>query len=112
MPIIKGANLALRFLLELCALAALAYWGFKTGRGPIAKIGLGIGTPLLAAVVWGTFVAPQAPVAVPWPLRLVLQVAIFGLAAAGLAATGHRTLAWAFGLAVVINAALMYVWGQ
>jgi hypothetical protein len=112
MPIIKGANLAVRFLLELCALAALAYWGFKTGTGPISKIGLGIGAPLLAAVVWATFVAPGASIQVPWPLRLVLQVVIFGLAVAGLAATGHRTLAWGLGITVVINGALMYVWGQ
>lgn len=40
---IKGANLALRFLLELCALIALAYWGFETGSGAIAKFALGIG---------------------------------------------------------------------
>jgi hypothetical protein len=57
LEVIKGANLALRFLLELCALGALGYWGFKTGGGLIAKIGLGIGAPLVAAVVWGTFVS-------------------------------------------------------
>ncbi len=49
LELIKGANLALRFLLELCALAAVGYWGLETGRGPIAKVGLGIGTPLAAA---------------------------------------------------------------
>jgi hypothetical protein len=59
MELIKSVNLALRFLLELCALAALAYWGFQLGKGLIAKIGLGIGAPLLAAVVWATLVAPQ-----------------------------------------------------
>ena len=31
LEVIKAANLALRFLLELCALGALGYWGFKTG---------------------------------------------------------------------------------
>jgi len=46
--ILKGANLVLRFLLELCALAALCYWGFKTGTGPISKAVLGIGVPLAA----------------------------------------------------------------
>ena len=33
LEVIKGANLALRYLLELCALGALGYWGFKTGGG-------------------------------------------------------------------------------
>jgi hypothetical protein len=112
LELIKGLNLALRFLLELCALGALGYWGFKTGSGTLAKIGLGICAPLVAAVVWGTFVSPQAPVALPGPLVLVLQVLIFGLAAAALASTGHRTLAWVFVVIVVINAVLMYVWGQ
>ena len=37
MAILKGAKLALAFLLELCALAALGYWGFHTGRGTLAK---------------------------------------------------------------------------
>lgn len=31
------ANLALALLLELCALGALAYWGVRTGGGPVTK---------------------------------------------------------------------------
>jgi hypothetical protein len=112
MEIIKSANLALRFILELCALAALGYWGFQTGQNVFVKIGLAIAAPLLAAVVWGTFIAPQAAVPVPVWAWLVLQVAVFGCAAAGLVATGHRTLAVVFVLTVVINGVLMYVWRQ
>ncbi len=56
MELIKGVNLALRFLLELCALGALDYWGFETGGGAVAKILLGIGTPLVAAVNYANFV--------------------------------------------------------
>ena len=48
---IKSANLALRFLLELCALVAFGYWGFQTGQGLLLKIGLGIGVPLVAVAV-------------------------------------------------------------
>ncbi len=112
LELIKSVNLALRFLLELCALGALGYWGFKTGSGLVAKIGLGIGAPLVAAVVWGVFVSPQAPVQLSGIVVLILQVLVFGSAAAGLVATGHRTLALAFVAIVVINAVLMYVWGQ
>jgi hypothetical protein len=108
----KGANLALRFVLELCALGALGYWGFKTGGGLMMKIGLGIGAPLVAAVVWGTFVSPRATVQLPGLVVLLLQVLVFGLAAAGLVVTGHRTLALVFGVIVAINAILMYLWGQ
>jgi hypothetical protein len=112
MEIIKAANLALSFLLELCALAALGYWGFQTGQSLIVKIGLAVCAPLVAAVVWGTFIAPKAAVAVPTWLWLVLQMVVFGCAAAGLALSGHRTLAGIFVLAVAINSLLLYVWRQ
>jgi hypothetical protein len=112
MEMIKGANLLLRFLLELCVLGTVGYWGFKTGGGMAAKIGLSIGAPLVVAVVWAMFVSPRAPVHLPPLLSLLLQVVIFGLAAAALAATGHRTLGFAFVAVVVINAVLKFVWGQ
>ena len=112
MEVIKGANLLLRFLLELCALGALGYWGFKTGSTTITKIALGVGAPLVAAVVWGVFVSPRAPVELSGLVVLLLQVLVFGSAAAVLVATEHRALAMVFGVIVVTNAVLMYVWGQ
>lgn len=36
--VLKNANATLAFLLELCVLVALGYWGFQTGQGTIAKI--------------------------------------------------------------------------
>ena len=112
LELIKGANLALRFLLELCALGALGYWGFKTGNTTIARIALGVGAPLVAAVVWAVFVSPQASVQLPGLVVLVLQVLVFGSAAAALVTSGHRAMALVFVVVVVINALLMYVWGQ
>jgi hypothetical protein len=120
--VLKGANLVLAFLLLLCALgafASFAYWGFKTGGATLSKIGLGFGAPLLAAVVWGIFLAPRAVVPVPGVLRLVIQAVFFGLAALSLAVTGHRTLAGTLAGAivaiataiVVVNAIMAYVWG-
>jgi phenylalanyl-tRNA synthetase beta chain len=82
--ILKGANLVLRFLLELCALAALCYWGFKTGSVTLSKVGLGIGAPLLAAV------PRMRPAATPSPYpELSFDVAFLvppGVAAAELEA--------------------------
>lgn len=72
MDVLKLLNLALRFLLELCLLAAVGYWGFKTQSGLLMKILFGIGLPVLIAVLWGTFLAPgqSAPCAacrfLPW----------------------------------------------
>ena len=107
--IVKSANLLLRFLLEL---GALGYWGFHAADGFIAKLGLGLGAPLIAAVVWGLFVSPKAAVPLSTPLWLLVQAGVFGAAIAGLIAAGRPSLAWTLGLAVVINGVLMYVWGQ
>ncbi len=35
MSVIKGTNLVIRFLLELCALPALGYWGSRSVAAPM-----------------------------------------------------------------------------
>lgn len=112
MDVLKFANLGLRFLLELCALAALAYWGFTLDKGLLLKIVAGIGAPLFAAIVWGTFVAPKAPYLVDEPLRILVELAVFGSATWALFATGHSNLVWVFAITVVVNRVLIIVWGQ
>jgi alpha-beta hydrolase superfamily lysophospholipase len=99
---IHGANLALAFALELCALAALCYWGFSVGGVAVTKVLLGIGAPVCAAVLWGLFAAPRAPVSVPL-LKLVTRFLVFGSAALALYATGHHVLAFVFAIVVVAN---------
>ena len=99
------ANLALAFLLELCALVALGYWGVRTGGGPVTKTALGIGAPLVAAILWGLFAAPRAPVSVP--LVGLGKLIVFGSAVAALYTTGHRGLAIAFAVLVVANSVLV-----
>lgn len=60
MILLQYTNLAIRFLLELCALATLGYWGFHTGQGFLLRLGLGLGSPLALAVLWGMFGSPNA----------------------------------------------------
>jgi len=105
---LTAANLTLRFLLELAAIGALGYWGFRTGSGPIGKAALGIGAPVLAMVVWGTFVAPKASVAVADPVRLLISLAVFGAAAVALYATRQDTLVWVFAGLVAVNVMLLH----
>ena len=50
-------NLALRFLLELAALGAVAYWGWAQHDGLESWLWAS-GLPLIAAVLWGTFAVP------------------------------------------------------
>ena len=109
---IKMGNLAAAFLLELCALAALGYWGFQVGDGALAKVALGVGAPLLTAVVWGLFIAPRAVVTVPYAINQVLRILVFSLAVASLAVAGQPTWAWVFGVAVAVNLALVRMLGE
>ncbi len=112
MSLLKSVNLALAFLLELCLLAALAYWGAQTGVGLLMQLVLGIGVPLLAAVIWGVFLAPRSSRRVTGVLYIVLKLILFGIAVLALAVTGQPTLAISFAVVVVINVALGYVWKQ
>jgi len=105
------ANHALRFALELAALAALSYWGFHTGRSALADIVLGIGAPLLAAVVWGVWAAPRSARRRRGAALLAVQMAVFAAAATGLAAAGQTVLAVAFALVVAVNTVLLHVLG-
>lgn len=109
---LQSVNLGVRFLLEVCALIGLGYWGFRTGNGGALRYLLGIGAPLLAAVVWGMFVAPKASIPVAAATRLVLELVIFGAAALALWAAGRPGLAGAFTLIAVISRVLMTVWRQ
>ena len=109
---IKMGNLAVAFLLELCVLVALGYWGFQVGGGTLAKVALGVGAPLLTAVVWGLFIAPKAVVTVPSAINLALRILVFGLAVAGLAVAGRPTWAWVLGVALAVNLALVRMLGE
>jgi hypothetical protein len=80
-------NLAVRFLLELVGLYAVGLWGWTQHTGYLRYL-LGIGLPLIAAALWGTFRVPadtsangKAPVPVAGWLRLLLEVVFFTSAA-------------------------------
>jgi hypothetical protein len=103
----RYANDALRFVLELCALAALAYWGFHTESGALQWV-LGLGAPLAMAVVWGLFMSPKAARPVREPIRLVAEIAIFGAAAVALAAADQPTLAIVFAALVAAHLVLTF----
>jgi hypothetical protein len=111
MSVMRAINLAAAFLLELCMLAALGYWGFTAVQG-WPRIVPGLAAPVLAAVVWGLFLAPKAARPLAEPLTFWLKVAVFGLAAAALAAAGRPGLAAGFALAVALNMLLLRLWRQ
>lgn len=107
-------NLAVRFALEILALAALAYWGWTQHTG-ILRYLLTIGLPLLGAVLWGVFAVPGdrsrsgiAPVPVPGIVRLLLELLLFASAAWCMYDAGLVLLANIFGLIVLIHYLISY----
>ena len=109
---VVAANLAVRFLLELAALVALAVWGVHAGHSALADLVLGVGAPLVAAVIWGVYAAPKSSRRLHGPALVVVELAVLGAGAAALAAAGHEALAAIFAVAIVVNAALLPAWGE
>ncbi|KPV50459.1 hypothetical protein SE17_26830 [Kouleothrix aurantiaca] len=111
MSALKNVNLALRFVLELCALVALGYWGFATQPSLLLKWLLGIGAPLLAAVVWGVFGSPRASIPVRGLGQIALEALVFGSGALALVLAGHPLLGAILAGLLVINRVLIHFWG-
>ncbi|MGC4105674.1 MAG: YrdB family protein [Thermomicrobiales bacterium] len=99
---------AIRFALEIWAAVALGWWGWHLAGGGAVGIVLAIAIPTAAFAVWGIFAVkddpsrnPNPPVPVPGWVRLLIEAAVFGLAAYGLWSSGHR--AWAEGLLTAVG---------
>ena len=110
METIKSAAAVLRFVLELCLVAAVGYFGF-TFPGASAWI-LGLGLPAIVIAVWGMFVSPKAPRHLADRTRLVVELVLFVLGMGALAAVGQ----WPWGVALfmvfVIDRLLLSAYGK
>ena len=107
----RAANDGLRFLLELCALAAVAYWGWSE-HGGVWRWVLVVAAPLAVATLWGKTIAPKARRRVRDPWRLVVELVVFGGAVAALLDADQPVLASVLGSAVAVHLALTFVLGQ
>jgi len=88
------------FLLEPAALAALGYWGAVAGRGAWAYL-LAALAPLVAAVLWGTFASPRAPVRLATVPKVALRLTVLLGGALSLAVAGRTAIAVALAAVVV-----------
>jgi hypothetical protein len=109
--VIAGANLLLKFLLELAALAAFAYWGGTVGDGAVSVL-VAIAAPALAAALWGTFAAPRARRRLRLAYRVPFELAVFALAVAALFAVGAPVVAIVLALLVAANAVILTAFDQ
>lgn len=103
-----GAVEFLVFIVELVLLVVLAVAGARLGDGGLGIV-LGMGLPLVAAVLWGLCLAPRATRRLSNPTRLVAKLAMVLAAAGLLAASGALLYAVPF---FVIGAALFTIGEQ
>jgi len=107
-------NLIFRFILELCALAAIGIWGWNQSDG-FFRFVLSIGIPIILAAIWGVFAVPDdpsrsgaAPVVVSGIVRLSIELAIFAFAIWSLYNIGSIRLSSVLGIAVLLHYILSY----
>jgi hypothetical protein len=104
-------NLTLAFLLELTGLFAMAYWGWTQHEG-IARFAWAIGLIVAASAVWGVFRVDGEPgkalVPVHGIVRLVIELAFYGVAVWCFAQSGATTAAIVLGVIVVAHYATSY----
>jgi len=102
-------NSAVRFFLELIAIATFGIWGYHQSDTSL-KILLAILLPLGFALLWGVFAVKDDPsrsgktvVQTPGIIRLLLELGLFGAAAWMMLDLNHSLVALIFGLTVVIH---------
>lgn len=108
---LKPLNLVLRFVLELCALLALAYTGLHATPAPI-RVVLGVAFPAVAALLWSLFVAPKSALRAPPMVRYAAEALVFGGAVFGLSWVGETLWAAVLAAAIVVNEILLSAWKQ
>jgi hypothetical protein len=121
---IRAANTLFRGLLEFVGLVALSFgaWGLLAGAGRL-RVVAAVGLPLLAAAAWATFRVAgddwdteavgasgrgDPAVAVPGPVRLGLELLLFGGAVALLVLGGQVPAGVLLGGATVVHYAIDY----
>jgi hypothetical protein len=107
----RAANLLLKFLLELAAFAAFAYWGSGLD-GTAVSVAAAIAAPLAAVLLWGVFAAPRSTRRLETALRIPFELGVFALAAVALAAADQPVLAVAFASLVVVNSLVLTLYRQ
>lgn len=109
-PKLLGLNLALRALMEIGIVIGLAYWGFQMGSGPIERIGLAIGAPLIGFGFWGAVDFHQAGRAAE-SLRLAQELTVTGLVTLALWSAGLPIPGLLMAAISIVYHALVYATG-
>lgn len=112
MATLRVINLAVRFFLELAALAAFAYWSATLPAPTAVRVVFTIFAPIGVAFLWGMFISPKAPRSTGRAGQAGLGLVVFLAAAATLLDRGHVALAVAFGSIAVVSSLVLYALPQ
>jgi hypothetical protein len=108
---LASVNLALRFLLELCGIAAAAWWGYQLLPAGPMRIVLAVAAAAVVIGFWAVVVAPKATNPIPPTPRVLIGWAVLILTAAGLAMAGQPLWAVVFAALIVLNTLIMLLTG-
>ena len=107
-------NLAFRFILEVVSLVGVFRLGLSLSNG-VAGWVLGPAFTLAAMVVWATFRVPgdesangEAPYPVSGPIRLLIEIGLFGAGAVGWFVVGPEWMAWSNLAGLTLHHVLSY----
>ena len=107
-------NLAIRFVLEVAAIISFAVWGLKL-LDTWVSIVLAVVLPVVFAMLWGVFAVPNDPsrsgktvIPTPGPVRLILELALFGAASWMLFDLAYLKAGGIFSALVLIHYASSY----
>ncbi|MFI9505453.1 YrdB family protein [Nocardia sp. NPDC052566] len=106
--------LAVRFVLELLAWGSFGVYGWRAFDSPWRYV-LVVVLPIAAMALWGVFTVPgdpsrsgESPVAVAGPIRLLVELAVFGGGALALWLAQLPRWSLALAAALVVYHALAY----
>ena len=106
------ANLLVRFGLEMATLVAVGYASFRLAPGLVSGVLMALLAPFALSLVWGAFVSPKARLPLRGPVRLVVEVLVFGAGAVGLWLAGHRQAAVALGTVAILSLGITHGLGD
>lgn len=99
----RGVNDGVRFLLELATLVAVAWFCWRVPERIYTKVALAVSAPVAIGTVWAIWIAANSESKVGDPLRLLLEVAVFGAGVAALLGLGQRRWALVMGVTAALH---------
>jgi hypothetical protein len=107
MEALRVLNLGVRFVLELCALAAFGYWAATIPAAMTVRVIAASIAVTAVALFWGAFVSPKARFPSGRFGPVVLGLLVFLGAAELLWGRHHTSLAAAYAVVAVLSSAVL-----